>query len=75
MPNLGDRIDDSTTNWTRTDDAGDGRWWREEDIYNPMNFGTLLGDWQAPRDIHCPKRATSPPCWSRSLNAHRRTLR
>ena len=30
MPDLGDGIDYSTTNWTRIDYAGDGRWSREE---------------------------------------------
>jgi len=47
MPDLGDGIDYSTTNWTRIDYAGDGLWWREEDIYNPGHFGALLTSWQA----------------------------
>jgi hypothetical protein len=47
MPDLGDGIDYSTTNWTRIDYAGDGLWWREEDIYNPAHFGALLTSWQA----------------------------
>jgi len=47
MPDLGDGIDYSTTNWTRIDYAGYGFWWREEDIYNPEHFGALLTRWQA----------------------------
>ena len=47
MPDLGDGGDYSTTNWTRIDYGGDGLWCREEDIYNPEHFGTLLGNWQA----------------------------
>ena len=47
MPDLGDGLDYSTTNWTRIDYAGDGLWWREEDIYNPAHFGALLTSWQA----------------------------
>ena len=47
MPDLGDGIDYSTTNWTRIDYAGDGLWWREEDIYNPEHFGALLTSWLA----------------------------
>jgi hypothetical protein len=30
--------------------AGDGRWSYEEDIYNPMHFGTMLQRWEAARD-------------------------
>ena len=30
----------------RIDYAGNGQWSREEDIYNPANFGELLTNWQ-----------------------------
>ena len=30
--------------------AGDGLWSSEEDIYNPMHFGTMLSAWEAARD-------------------------
>jgi uncharacterized protein (TIGR02246 family) len=49
MPDVGDGVDHSTTNWTRIDYAGNGLWSREEDIYNPAHFGTLLKSWQAAR--------------------------
>lgn len=50
MPDLGDGNDYSATNWSCIDYAGDDLWWREEDIYNPTNFGTLLTTWQAAKD-------------------------
>ena len=46
MPDLGDERDYSTTNWSMITYAGNGRWSREEDIYNPAHFGTLLTEWQ-----------------------------
>jgi uncharacterized protein (TIGR02246 family) len=46
MSDPGDGSKLSTTNWTRIDYAGNGQWCREEDIYNPANFGKLLTDWQ-----------------------------
>ena len=42
MPDLGDGREYSTTNWSMIDHAGNGQWSREEDIYNPAHFGTLL---------------------------------
>ena len=30
--------------------AGDGRWSSEEDVYNPMHFGTMLQAWESARD-------------------------
>ena len=50
LPDLGDGLDRSTTNWSMIDYAGNGRWLREEDIYNPAHFGTLLTEWQAAKD-------------------------
>ena len=50
MPDLGDGRDRSTTNWSMIDYAGNGRWLREEDIYNPAHFGMLLTEWQAAKD-------------------------
>jgi uncharacterized protein (TIGR02246 family) len=49
MPDVGDGVHHSTTNWTRVDYAGDGLWSREEDIYNPAHFGALLKNWQTAR--------------------------
>jgi ketosteroid isomerase-like protein len=47
LPDLGDGNDYSATNWTRLDYAGDGLFWRAEDIYNPASFATLITNWQA----------------------------
>jgi hypothetical protein len=46
MSDPGDGSEMSATNWTRIDYAGNGQWSREEDIYNPANFGELLTNWQ-----------------------------
>jgi hypothetical protein len=46
MSDPGDGSEMSATNWTRINYAGHGQWLREEDIYNPANFGKLLTDWQ-----------------------------
>jgi uncharacterized protein (TIGR02246 family) len=50
MPDLGDGREYSTTNWSMINYAGNGLWSREEDIYNPAHFGTLLADWQSAKD-------------------------
>jgi SnoaL-like domain len=50
MPDLGDGRAYSTTNWSMIDYAGDGLFSREEDIYNPAHFGTLLADWRRAKD-------------------------
>jgi hypothetical protein len=50
LPELGDGIDYSTTNWTRLDYAGDRLWSRQEDIYNPANWETLITAWQTACD-------------------------
>jgi hypothetical protein len=50
MPDLRDGHEYSTTNWSMIDYAGNGHWSREEDIYNPAHFGTLLTNWQAAKD-------------------------
>lgn len=50
MADPGDGSALSATNWTMIDYAGDGLFSREEDIYNPANFGKLLQDWQAAKD-------------------------
>jgi hypothetical protein len=47
MADLGNGVSYSTTNWTALDYAGDGLFSREEDIYNPAQFGTLINEWQA----------------------------
>jgi hypothetical protein len=50
MPDLRDGREYSTTNWSMIDYAGNGQWLREEDVYNPAHFGTLLTDWQRAKD-------------------------
>jgi len=50
MPDVGDGHEYSTTNWSMIDYAGNGQWSREEDIYNPAHFGTLLTDWLAAKE-------------------------
>ena len=50
MPDLADGRERSTTNWSMIDYAGNGQWLREEDIYNPAHFGTLLAEWMAAKD-------------------------
>ena len=47
MADPGDGSSHTATNWTMIDYAGHGLWSREEDIYNPLNFGTLLEQWEA----------------------------
>jgi hypothetical protein len=36
-------------NFTLLKYAGDGKWSYEEDIYNPLRFGTMLTGWEAAR--------------------------
>ena len=50
MPDLGDGREYSTTNWSMITYAGNSQWSREEDIYNPAHFGSLLTEWQAAKD-------------------------
>lgn len=50
MPDPGDGGEYSTTNWSMIDYAGDGLFSREEDIYNPAHFGTLLTTWQSAKN-------------------------
>jgi uncharacterized protein (TIGR02246 family) len=50
MPDVGDGHEYSTTNWSMIDFAGNGQWSREEDIYNPAHFGSLLTDWLAAKE-------------------------
>ena len=50
MADPGDGSSHSATNWSMIDYAGNGLFSREEDIYNPANFGALLTDWQAAKD-------------------------
>jgi uncharacterized protein (TIGR02246 family) len=50
MADPGDGKSYSATNWTMIDYAGNGQFSREEDIYNPANFGKLLQEWQAAKD-------------------------
>ncbi|MFF3573785.1 nuclear transport factor 2 family protein [Nocardia jiangxiensis] len=45
MADPGDGKSYSSTNWTLLDYAGDGLFSREEDIYNPTNFGNLIQQW------------------------------
>ena len=54
MPDLRDGRDYSTTNWSMITYAGNGQWAREEDIYNPAHFGTLLTNWQAAKNAASP---------------------
>jgi limonene-1,2-epoxide hydrolase len=50
MADPGDGSSHTATNWTRIDYAGNGLFSREEDIYNPVNFGKMIGEWEAARD-------------------------
>src|ERR1700712_1013834 len=50
MADPGDGKSYSATNWTMIDYAGNGRFSREEDVYNPANFLTLLQSWQTAKD-------------------------
>jgi len=50
MADLGDGEDYSAVNWTMIDYAGDGLFSREEDIYNPAEFGVLLEQWLAAKE-------------------------
>ncbi|WP_330254109.1 nuclear transport factor 2 family protein [Nocardia sp. NBC_00565] len=45
MSDPGDGKSYSSTNWTLLDYAGDGLFSREEDIYNPANFATVIQQW------------------------------
>jgi hypothetical protein len=47
MADPGDGSSHTATNWTMIDYAGNGLWSREEDIYNPLNFGKLIEQWEA----------------------------
>ena len=47
MADPGDGTSHTATNWTMIDYAGNGLWSREEDIYNPLNFGKLIEEWEA----------------------------
>lgn len=37
-------------NFTLLKYAGNGQWSYEEDIYNPMRFATMVGEWEAARN-------------------------
>jgi limonene-1,2-epoxide hydrolase len=50
MADPGDGSSHTATNWTRIDYAGNGLFSREEDIYNPVNFGKMIGEWEAARE-------------------------
>lgn len=50
MSDPGDGESYTATNWSRIDYAGGGLISREEDIYNPANFGKLLQDWQTAKE-------------------------
>ncbi|CAN5422703.1 nuclear transport factor 2 family protein [soil metagenome] len=52
MSDPGDGGAYSATNWTRLDYAGNGLFSREEDIYNPANFGDLITTWLAIQKEH-----------------------
>jgi uncharacterized protein (TIGR02246 family) len=58
MADPGDGKPYSATNWTMIDYAGSGLFSREEDIYNPGNFLTLLQQWQAAKDGAAPTATT-----------------
>ena len=50
MEDPGDGSIHQEGNITLLDYAGDGLWRREEDIYNPARFATMLERWQSARD-------------------------
>jgi limonene-1,2-epoxide hydrolase len=50
MADPGDGSSHTATNWTMIDFADNGLVSREEDIYNPVNFGKMIGEWEAARD-------------------------
>jgi hypothetical protein len=47
MSDPGDGSSHTATNWTLIDYAGHGLFSREEDIYNPANFGKMIEEWLA----------------------------
>ncbi len=47
MDDPGDGSDHRAVNWTLLKYAGEDQWSYEEDIYNPMEFGTMLEGWSA----------------------------
>jgi hypothetical protein len=49
MKDPGDGSIHQEYNFTLLKYAGDGRWSYEEDIYNPMRFGAMVGEWEAAR--------------------------
>jgi uncharacterized protein (TIGR02246 family) len=51
MSDPGDGVSYTATNWTRLDYAGNGKFSREEDIYNPANFGKVIGAWLSAREL------------------------
>lgn len=52
MADPGDGSSYTATNWTCLDYAGNGLFSREEDIYNPANFGTMIEAWLTARKAH-----------------------
>ena len=52
MQDPGDGSIHEATNITILDYAGDQRWSREEDVYNPAKFGTMLEGWARAAHAH-----------------------
>jgi hypothetical protein len=49
MKDPGDGSVHQEYNFTLLKYSGDDRWSYEEDIYNPMRFGAMVGEWEAAR--------------------------
>ncbi len=49
MKDPGDGSVHQEYNFTLLKYAGDGKWSYEEDVYNPMRFGVMVGEWEAAR--------------------------
>jgi hypothetical protein len=50
----------TAANWTRLDYAGDGLFSREEDVYNPEEFTTVVKGWLRAWKTHHPDSPTGP---------------
>lgn len=54
MDDPGDGKDYQAANWTRLVYAGDGLFREEEDVYNPAEFGEMMGSWLKAWKAHHP---------------------
>ena len=57
MDDPGDGKKYEAANWTRLVYAGDGLFSEEEDVYNPTEFGEMMGAWLKAYKAHHPKGA------------------